>query len=114
MKKRDPLSTPETMGTPASPRQKPWKGRCPTHGCSGGLVGGAWASFTVPEMDTFIEKPFSKPSPPVCAGVSPSRGGLTQMDFPEVRPAGFVRARVVGPEKPALGQLISFSVGSEL
>jgi len=39
MKKRDPLSTAETMKTSTSPRQKPSKG-CDAHtGFSGGLVG---------------------------------------------------------------------------
>ena len=66
MKKRDPLSTPETMGTPASPRQKPLKRRRPFHGCSSGLVGGVLALSTVSEMDTFIEKPFSVLSLSVC------------------------------------------------
>lgn len=101
MKKRDPLSTPETMGTPASPRQKPLMGRCPSHGCAGGLAGGVLAPFTVSEMDTFIEKPFSVLSLLVC---------ICSADRAKHREAP--RARVVWGRKRALGQMISYSVES--
>jgi hypothetical protein len=101
MKKRDPLSTPETMGTSASPRQKPLKGRCPSHGCSGGLVGGVWASFTVSEMDIFIEKPFSVLSLSVC---------ICSADRAKHQAAS--RARAYWTPKRALGQMISYSVES--
>lgn len=101
MKKRDPLSTPETMGTPASPRQKPLKDRCPSHGCSGGLAGGVLAQFTVSEMDTFIEKPFFVLSLSVC---------FCSADRSKHREAPRARA-VWGPTR-ALSQMISYSVES--
>lgn len=109
MKKRDPLSTPETMGTSASPRQKPLKDRCRFHGCSGGLVGGVWALFTVSEMDTFIEKPFSVLVLHVCP--CPVKGPMDRVGGVwSVRVAS--RARAYWSIKSALGQLISYSVES--
>ena len=101
MKKRDPLSTPETMGAPASPRQKPLKDRCPFHGCADGLVGRVWALFNVSEMDTFIEKPFSVLSLSVC---------ICSADRAKHRVAP--RTRVVWGPKRALSQMISYSVES--
>lgn len=59
MKKRDPLSTPETMRPPASPRLQPSRPGCPGGGFSGGLVGGFSGPFNVSAVDTFVEKPFS-------------------------------------------------------
>lgn len=59
MKKRDPLSTAETMKAPTSPRQKPSMSGCPRAGFFGGLMDEFWDRFNVSEMDTFLEKPFS-------------------------------------------------------
>ena len=59
MKKRNPLSTSETMERSTSPRQKPYKAHQPRAGFTGGLADLFFVAFMVSEMDTFIEKPIS-------------------------------------------------------
>lgn len=58
MQKRNPLSTAETVERSTSPRRKPWETCQPRAGFTGGLVGLFLGGFNVPQVDTFIEKPF--------------------------------------------------------
>lgn len=59
LKKRNPLSTAETIADPTSPSMKRFTGGIRVYRSSKGLVGLLWASFKVSELDTFIEKPSS-------------------------------------------------------
>lgn len=114
MKKRDPLSTPETMQPPASPRLKPSRPVRPCGGFSGGLVGGFSGPFNVSAVDTFIEKPFSVLALwalTICGNLLASNGNRG------ARPVGCLvgqfghHARARFGDKPRLGLLFSFSVG---
>lgn len=58
MKKRNPLSTAETMHRATSPRLKQWQAIQPPACFTGGLVGPLSQAFNVSQVDTFIEKPF--------------------------------------------------------
>lgn len=99
MTKRNPLSTAETMTGAASPRLEHCEAGNPFARFTAGLAGPFWLSFDVPELDTFIEKPFSVVSPSVCI--------CTAL---RAKHRAAPRARAYWSTKRALGQLISFSV----
>ena len=114
MKKRDPLSTPETMRPPASPWLNPSRPVRPCSGFSGGLVGGFSGSFNVSAVDTFIEKPFSVLALWVlinCGNVLSTAGNrkARQMGCLVGQWDHYARAPIC--DKPRLGLLFSFSAG---
>lgn len=107
MKKRDPLSRPETMRPSASPRLKPSSPGCPGGGFAAGLMDRVSGFFNVSAVDTFIEEPCS-----VLAlgsftsnrGTHKSRLACCQVGRRDQH------ARVRFGDKPRLGLLFSFSV----
>lgn len=111
MKKRDPLSTPETMRPPASPRLKPSKLGCPGGGFAGGLVGGFSSRFKVSAVDTFIEKPFSVLALCALTTWQHKGGGAGNLPTAILVGASDHYARAHFGDKPRLGLLFSFSVG---
>lgn len=110
MKKRGPLSTPETMRPPASPRLKPSSPVCPGAGFVGGLVGGVSGSFMVPAVDTFIEEPFSVLALWALMTWQHKSGGAGNLPTALLAGTSDHYARAHRGDKPRLGLLFSFSV----
>lgn len=111
MKKRDPLSTSETMRAPASPRLEPSRPVRPRAGFTAGLVGGFLVPFNVPAVDTFIEKPFSVLALRALTTWQNTGGGAGKQRVARLLGASDHHARARLCDIPRVSQLLSFSVG---